>query len=101
MDLNFPNTPRVPSTIINPIIEDGTDYPSTSFSLATNIIDFGIRAFHLEKNSFGTGNLVQLFPPIKLDAQGTFFLKNFLPLHILITKKLLIQHSTNSPMWWM
>ena len=27
VDLNFPNTPRVPSTIINPIIEDGTDYP--------------------------------------------------------------------------
>ena len=77
VDLNFPNTPRVPSTIINPIIEDGTDYPSTSFSLATNIIDFGIRAYHLEKNSFGTGNLVQLFPPIKLDGPSNLLSEEF------------------------
>ena len=77
VDLNSPNTPRVPSTILNPIIEDGTDYPSTSFSLATNIIDFGIRAYHLEKNSFGTGNLVQLFPPIKLDAPGNLLSEEF------------------------
>ena len=77
VDLNSPNTPRVPSTIINPIIEEGTDYPSTSFSLATNIIDFGIRAYHLEKNSFGTGNLIQLFPPIKLDAPGNLLSEEF------------------------
>ena len=77
MDLNFPNTPRVPSTIINPIIDVGTDYPPASFSLATNIIDFGIRAYHLEKNSFGTGNLVQLFPPIKLDSPGNLLSEEF------------------------
>ena len=77
MDLNFPNTPRVPSTIINPIIDVGTDYPPASFSLATNIIDFGIRAYHLEKNSFGTGNLVQLFPPIQLDAPGNLLSEEF------------------------
>jgi type II secretory pathway pseudopilin PulG len=77
VDLNSPNTPRLPSTIINPIIEEGSDYPATSFSLATNIIDFGIRAYHLEKNSFGTGNLVQLFPPIKLDAPGNLLSEEF------------------------
>ena len=77
MDLNFPDTPRVPSTIINPIIDVGTDYPPASFSLATNIIDFGIRAYHLEKNSFGTGNLVQLFPPIKLDSPENLLSEEF------------------------
>ena len=47
VDLNSPNTPPTSlSTIINPIIEEGTDYPATSFSLATNIIDFGIRAIN-------------------------------------------------------
>ena len=77
IDPNHPNTPRLPSTIINPIIEEGTDYPATSFSLATNIIDLGIRAYHVEKNSFGTGNLVQLFPPIKLDAPGNLLSEEF------------------------
>ena len=63
-------TPRIPSSIINPIIPDGTDYSPTSFCLASNIIDFGIRAYHLEKNSYGTGNLIQIFPPIDINSPG-------------------------------
>lgn len=78
VDPNFLGTPRVPSTLINPVIEEGGDYLSTSFSLATNIIDFGIRAYHLEKNSFGTGNLVQIFPPIDKDSPGNLLAEEFL-----------------------
>jgi type II secretory pathway pseudopilin PulG len=95
VDLNSPNTPRVPSTIINPIIEDGTDYPATSFSLATNIIDFGIRAYRLEKNSFGTGNLVQLFPPIKLDSPGNLLSEEFYA-----TSHKLYQEEINDPTFY-
>jgi len=64
-----PESPRVASTIINPIIPLGSDYSATSFSLAANIIDFGLRAYVLERNSFGTGNLVQIFPPIENKGQ--------------------------------
>lgn len=78
VDPNFLGTPRVPSTLINPVIEEGGDYLPTSFSLATNIIDFGIRAYHLEKNSFGTGNLVQIFPPIDQDSPGNLLAEEFL-----------------------
>jgi len=78
VDSNFLGTPRVPSTLINPVIEEGGDYLPTSFSLATNIIDFGIRAYHLEKNSFGTGNLVQIFPPIDQDSPGNLLAEEFL-----------------------
>ena len=68
LDPNDPSTPRIPSTIVNPIISEGSDYPTTSFSLGTNVIDFGIRAYRLEKNSFGTGNLVQIFPVNSSDS---------------------------------
>lgn len=78
VDPNFLGTPRVPSTLINPVIEEGGDYLPTSFSLATNIIDLGIRAYHLEKNSFGTGNLVQIFPPIDQDSPGNLLAEEFL-----------------------
>jgi type II secretory pathway pseudopilin PulG len=71
-------TPRIPSSITNPIVTDGTDYSPTSFSLASNIIDFGIRAYHLEENSFGTGNLVQIFPPIDLSSPGNLLAQEFM-----------------------
>ena len=71
-------TPRIPSSITNPIVTDGTDYSPTSFSLASNIIDFGIRAYHLEKNSFGTGNLVQVFPPIDISSPGNLLSEEFM-----------------------
>jgi type II secretory pathway pseudopilin PulG len=77
VDPNFLGTPRVPSTLINPVIEEGGDYLPTSFSLASNIIDFGVRAYHLEKNSFGTGNLVQIFPPIDQDSPGSLLAEEF------------------------
>jgi hypothetical protein len=49
---------------------DGTSGSSTDFSLASNIIDFGIRAYLIEKNSFGTGNLKQIFPDINASTGG-------------------------------
>ena len=64
LDLNDGNSPRTPSTVSNPIITDNPEYSKASFSVASNIIDFGIRAYVLETNSYGTGNLVQIFPPI-------------------------------------
>jgi type II secretory pathway pseudopilin PulG len=64
-------SPRLPDRLIDPIIPEGSQYPATSFSLAANIIDFGVRAYVLERNSSGTGNLVQIFPAIHIDAPGT------------------------------
>jgi len=43
---------------------------STDFSLASNILDFGIRAYLIEKNSFGTGNLKQIFPDVNASSGG-------------------------------
>ena len=54
---------------MNPIFE-GPDGPSTDFALASNIIDFGIRAFLIEKNSWGTGNLKQIFPDVNATTGG-------------------------------
>lgn len=76
LDPNDPGTPRVPSIIINPIIGEG-DYPPASFSLATNVIDFGIRAYHLQRNTYGTGQLVQIFPCIDIESPGNILANEF------------------------
>jgi hypothetical protein len=49
------------------IVQMGT---STDFSLASNVIDFGIRAYLIEKNSVGTGNLKQIFPDVNSTTGG-------------------------------
>lgn len=69
---------RTPERMIDPILPEGSDYPATSFSLAANIIDFGVRAYVLEKNSTGTGNLVQIFPSIHIEAPGAIMSPNYL-----------------------
>ncbi len=60
---------RKPANIKNPIV-DGANGSSTDFSLASNIIDFGIRAYLIEKNSLGTGNLKQIFPDVNASSGG-------------------------------
>lgn len=60
---------RKPSNIKNPVF-DSPDGPSTDFSLASNVIDFGIRAYLIEKNSVGTGNLKQIFPDVNSSTGG-------------------------------
>ncbi len=60
---------RKPANIVNPIF-DGPDGPSTDFSLASNIIDFGIRAYLIDKNSYGTGHLKQIFPDVNASTGG-------------------------------
>ena len=60
---------REPANIINPIF-DGPDGSSTDFSLASNVIDFGIRAYTIEKNSLGKGNLNQIFPDVNASTGG-------------------------------
>jgi prepilin-type N-terminal cleavage/methylation domain-containing protein len=73
LDDKDPNTPRIPSLIVNPIIPENSQYNPTAFSLSSNIIDFGIRAYHLEKNSFGSGDYFQIFPSIDVMTPGTIF----------------------------
>lgn len=56
------NGPRESGNLQNPIFirEDGTK--STAFSLAGNIVDFGIRAYLIRNRAQGTGYLQQIFP---------------------------------------
>jgi prepilin-type N-terminal cleavage/methylation domain-containing protein len=61
---------RVPKNIITPIFSDSTG-PSTDFSLAANIIDFGIRAYLIEENDEGTGYLRQIFPDVNASSSGS------------------------------
>ena len=56
-----PDGIRVPKNIITPIFNDSIG-PSTDFSLAANVIDFGIRAYLIDENDEGTGHLRTNFP---------------------------------------
>ena len=58
---NVNNGPRETGNIKNPIFKNN-DNDSTDFSLASNIVDFGIRAFLIRNRSQGTGHLQQIFP---------------------------------------
>mgnify|MGYP001596088227 FL=1 len=59
---NNSNKLRGASIIKNPISQETQGESPTSFSLASNIIDFGLRAYIYRKNSDGTSFLKQLFP---------------------------------------
>jgi type II secretory pathway pseudopilin PulG len=63
------NGSREPANIKNPIFTAGGEL-STDFSLASNIIDFGIRAYLIDKNSYGTGHLKQIFPDVNETTRG-------------------------------
>ena len=55
---------RQTSLIKNPLVKiDG--YLPTTFSMAANIIDFGIRAYTIRQRSDGTGYLNQIFPDVR------------------------------------
>ncbi len=71
LDPDEPNSPRTPAVLQNPILSEGLDFPITSFSLASNVIDLGVRAFLLERNSTGTGNFIQVFPPVEANSPGS------------------------------
>ena len=62
------NGPREAQNIINPIFQANSGDSPTGFSIANNVIDFGIRAYLIEKNSKGTGYLRQIFP--RLDSKN-------------------------------
>jgi prepilin-type N-terminal cleavage/methylation domain-containing protein len=68
---------RAPQNIINPIFDD-TRGPSTDFSLAANVIDFGIRAYLIDKNNEGTGFLRQIFPDVNASSSGSASSHEFL-----------------------
>ena len=58
------NGPREIGNIKNPIFKNnGKD--STDFSLASNIVDFGVRAYLIKRESQGTGVLHQIFPNVE------------------------------------
>jgi len=63
------NGSRTPGNILNPIFND-SDGKSTAFSLASNVIDFGIRAYFINKSSTGEGNLIQIFPDVNASSGG-------------------------------
>ena len=63
------NGSREPANIKNPVFNEGGEL-STDFSLASNIIDFGIRAYLIDKNSYGTGHLKQIFPDVNETTRG-------------------------------
>ena len=65
-NLSGSNGPREPQNILNPIFQASNGESPTGFSLASNIIDFGIRAYIIDKNSKGTGFLKQIFPRLDL-----------------------------------
>jgi prepilin-type N-terminal cleavage/methylation domain-containing protein len=53
---------RGANIIKNPISQETLGESPTSFSLASNIVDFGLRAYIYQKNSLGKRYLKQLFP---------------------------------------
>ena len=65
-----PDGIRVPKNIITPIFNDSIG-PSTDFSLAANVIDFGIRAYLIDENDEGTGHLRQIFPGVNDSSSGS------------------------------
>ena len=58
------NDRRQPGNVVNPIFTDEAGKPATDFSLAANIIDFGIRAYIIEPTSSGKKYLRQIFPDV-------------------------------------
>jgi len=61
-----PTTLRVSSAIRIPINSDPAQ--TNTFSLAINILEFGVRAYVLENNSTGAGDLIQVFPHTQTNA---------------------------------
>ena len=55
---------RQTTLIKNPLVDIG-GYLPTTFSMAANIIDFGIRAYTIRQRSDGTGYLNQIFPNVR------------------------------------
>ena len=53
---------RTAETIHNPIIQNADTISPTAFSIAANVVDFGIRAYVFKNNRHGTGYLKQIFP---------------------------------------
>ena len=53
---------RSAETIHNPIIQNADTISPTAFSIAANVVDFGIRAYVFKNNRHGTGYLKQIFP---------------------------------------
>ncbi|OUU23615.1 MAG: hypothetical protein CBC04_09675 [Verrucomicrobia bacterium TMED44] len=58
------NGPRQSGNVKNPIFLDENGKLSTDFSLASNIVDFGIRVYIIRSRSQGTGHLQQIFPDL-------------------------------------
>jgi prepilin-type N-terminal cleavage/methylation domain-containing protein len=87
-----PDTPRNHTLLEKPILESGDDQPATAFSIGSNIIDLGVRAYLVEYSSSGTGNLIQIFPPISPASPGNMISNVFYA-----TSNLSLDYSPNPP----
>lgn len=64
------NGPRESGNIVNPLFNKNSSI-STDFSLASNIVDFGIRAHVMQKKPQGLSYLHQIFPDLN-ETSDTF-----------------------------
>jgi prepilin-type N-terminal cleavage/methylation domain-containing protein len=62
--------PRESGNIKNPIFKKENGKESTDFSLASNVVDFGIRAYLIRSGKAGTGYLQQIFPDTNSTSDG-------------------------------
>jgi prepilin-type N-terminal cleavage/methylation domain-containing protein len=67
---NTANGSREIGNIVNPIFTDAEGDKSMAFSLASNVIDFGIRAYYFQENAEGDKNLIQIFPDVNSSHGG-------------------------------
>ena len=72
-----PSTLRVSSAIKIPINSDPAK--TNTFSLAINILEFGVRAYVVENNSTGAGDLIQVFPHTQTNAEHSLKCKRSPP----------------------
>ena len=64
--------PRESGNVKNPIFKNNGK-ESTDFSLASNVVDFGIRAYLIRSGGQGTGYLQQIFPDINATTEDFQF----------------------------
>jgi type II secretory pathway pseudopilin PulG len=73
--------PRESGNVINPIFTRQSGGKSTDFSLASNIVDFGMRAYLIRNRNQGTGYLQQIYPDLNSTGDIYSYLASSHPLY--------------------
>ena len=84
------NGPREAGNLVNPIFDKNGE-PSTDFSVAANIVDFGIRAYVFNKKPKGTSYLKQVFPDLNSTTDSFAYRATSRPTFLNNTNKTLSQ----------